>query len=775
MLSPEPLPINKASRHESILNCESACDDLGEVCAAYVWRPADQFPCSLKNSSANMIQSGENADDATLRPQLYVKACGQGCGSVLDPSCLRDSAKVVEDGDTEDDASTSTVTTVPPKGPTGSTVSSKGGSYDGPATSNCPSGTSTIDIDFNKGVDDFGNSKGTLRFTGKQGFVVYFTDDNSNGRSDADGVEITNMQYGNCHKAGNCNANQASKSGGFVLGANNDPGDNFAVNDYHTSGIVAVFNQGASKVSFMDTDDDSTVKAVFAYDKDGNFIGQSAFKSRQDVSIDTSQTTDNRLIYSLEFDTKQGTAGGSNDGTVFTIDNFHAESLCADTQIGTNPLMPCKADCEDNEFVSGCSGDSPGVCSPCDPSNCPDGFFLTGCGGFGAGTCISDPAVATSDPAAAAAAAKQCSASSKNSNLPSIGSHTGLETIWKPPHAVQCSANVSTPFKITGSTLGLTQPLNFKSCGYTLRIAATGSISRDMASGTSDRDNPDAQDCDDYWTKSAVSGVYKINPGGSGGAFEVWCDFVSEGGPWTVVQHRKPSSKETDFYRNFAEYRSGFGSASASYWLGLDRLFRLVNLASLKLRIDVCNGGGRSDDSAECRSALYSRFSVAGPSDKYRLSVEGFSAGTFTYTSGKQSSESPGDSLTYHSGSKFSAKDQDNDVWSSHCAQTYHGAWWYRSCHYSNLNGGYGRTDYAAGPSWYHWLGYYDPVEYSQMAVRRASTPEQKPEKTVCPPSHPIAAGSSCHSKEIRYNFRVLSRTDNSKPFIPTGQTRSVC
>jgi hypothetical protein len=149
-----------------------------------------------------------------------------------------------------------------------------------------------------------------------------------------------------------------------VLGSNNKAGDPFGTTDPHTSGIIAVFNQGASKVSFMDTDDDGTVKAVFAYDKDGNFIGQSEFKSRQDVSIDTTQTKDNRLIYSLEFDTKQGTAGGSNDGTVFTIDNFHAESLCADTQIGTNPLMPCKSDCDDNEFVSGCSGDSPGVCSP---------------------------------------------------------------------------------------------------------------------------------------------------------------------------------------------------------------------------------------------------------------------------------------------------------------------------------------------------------------------------------------------------------------------------
>ena len=300
------------------------------------------------------------------------------------------------------------VTTVQPTGAEGSVPpTSSGASYDGPTTSLCPDGTSTIDVNFNSGVDDFGNNKGSLRFTGKQGFVVYFTDDDSTGEQ-ADGVEITNQQAGNCHAAGNCVAAQSAESGGFVMGSNNRAGvGNY---DIHTSGVVAVFNQGATKVSFMDTDDDGTLKAVFAFDKDGNFIGQSAFASRQAVSIDTSQTTDNRLIYSLEFDTLQGTAGGSNDGTVFTIDNFHAEGLCAQTQVGGNPKSPCRSDCAANEFVSGCTGSSEGTCATCDPANCPEGFFLTGCGGFGAGSCISDPSQATSDPDAAAAAQGSCSA-----------------------------------------------------------------------------------------------------------------------------------------------------------------------------------------------------------------------------------------------------------------------------------------------------------------------------------------------------------------------------
>mgnify|MGYP001016942226 CR=1 FL=1 len=171
-----------------------------------------------------------------------------------------------------------------------------------------------ISINFNSGVDSHGNSNGLLHFTGSNGFEVYFTDDDSNGSygGNANGVHISNQNYGNA-KVGTSD---------LVLGAYNSYNGSY---NYHSSGIIASFNQGARKVSFDDTDDDSTVKALFAYDQYNNLIGQSPFASRTTVVIDTTMTN-GALIYKVEFDTAAGTAGGSYDGTYFTIDNFYAEA-----------------------------------------------------------------------------------------------------------------------------------------------------------------------------------------------------------------------------------------------------------------------------------------------------------------------------------------------------------------------------------------------------------------------------------------------------------------
>jgi len=81
-----------------------------------------------------------------------------------------------------------------------------------------------------------------------------------------------------------------------------------------------------------------------------------------------------------------------------------------------------------------------------------------------------------------------------------------------------------------------------------------------------------------------------------------------------------------------------------------------------------------------------------------------------------------GDSLTFHLGQKFSTRDQDNDVHPSYsCADLYSGAWWYKSCHESNLNGRYlngTHTSAGVGVNWYHWKGRNYSLRLTEMKIK---------------------------------------------------------
>jgi ficolin len=114
-------------------------------------------------------------------------------------------------------------------------------------------------------------------------------------------------------------------------------------------------------------------------------------------------------------------------------------------------------------------------------------------------------------------------------------------------------------------------------------------------------------------------GVYLINPGGRGQIyFRVWCDMHTDGGGWTVFQKRKDGSH--DFNLPWKSYKYGFGAIDSNFWLGLQRIYRIVkNEELLVLRVEL------EDWDNDRRYAVYDPFAVGGEDTGYRLRLGSYS------------------------------------------------------------------------------------------------------------------------------------------------------
>uniref|UniRef100_A0A140T902 Tenascin XB n=1 Tax=Homo sapiens TaxID=9606 RepID=A0A140T902_HUMAN len=176
----------------------------------------------------------------------------------------------------------------------------------------------------------------------------------------------------------------------------------------------------------------------------------------------------------------------------------------------------------------------------------------------------------------------------------------------------------------------------------------------------------------------------------------VFCDMETDGGGWLVFQRRMDG--QTDFWRDWEDYAHGFGNISGEFWLGNEALHSLTQAGDYSMRVDL-----RAGD--EAVFAQYDSFHVDSAAEYYRLHLEGYHG-------------TAGDSMSYHSGSVFSARDRDPNSLLISCAVSYRGAWWYRNCHYANLNGLYGSTVDHQGVSWYHWKGFEFSVPFTEMKLR---------------------------------------------------------
>ena len=209
--------------------------------------------------------------------------------------------------------------------------------------------------------------------------------------------------------------------------------------------------------------------------------------------------------------------------------------------------------------------------------------------------------------------------------------------------------------------------------------------------------DPTPRDCREaYLNGCRKDGVYTIDPG-CGQPFNVFCDMKNGG--WTVFQSRMDGS--VDFYKNWADYVAGFGQLKGEHWLGLEKLVCLTTRRPrTELRVDL------ADYQGNYKYAQYSFFSVGNSGTNYRLNIAGYTG-------------TAGDSLDVHNGMQFSTKDRDNDQYSGNCATSFQGAWWYKNCHHSNLNGLYRSGLFGnEGVQWGRFLNNDISLKFAQMKLR---------------------------------------------------------
>ena len=177
---------------------------------------------------------------------------------------------------------------------------------------------------------------------------------------------------------------------------------------------------------------------------------------------------------------------------------------------------------------------------------------------------------------------------------------------------------------------------------------------------------------------------------------EGYCDGVTAGGGWLVVQRRQDGS--VDFNRGWVDYEDGFGSLTGELWYGLQPLHCLTNQGQWEIRIDFTLTDGT-------KSYLsYSSFRVGPASSSYQLSISGYK--------GIPSHDPFGNSKL--SGMPFTTKDKDNDKWVKNCASEHignAGGWWYNAC--SNI-----RINHQYKNSHGLYLGVWNALSFTEMKIR---------------------------------------------------------
>jgi len=189
-----------------------------------------------------------------------------------------------------------------------------------------------------------------------------------------------------------------------------------------------------------------------------------------------------------------------------------------------------------------------------------------------------------------------------------------------------------------------------------------------------------------HWQGMPQSGVYIIQPSPSLAPKYAYCDQKTDGGGWTLLQHKgisneslweqydapidddqNPNKYRANWNQPMSAYKNGFGWVSCNgesdYWMGLDYMSALTYRAKsgpVRLRVDIKDWEGKDF------WGYYDKFAIRDARRSYQMTAGSYS-GVGSYSIGDAwggvgwDGEDRNMFYTRSSGMKFSTKDVDND------------------------------------------------------------------------------------------------------------------